>query len=637
MELVATRTQKARSPASTSTTRSRTTPGGTTRMRFGVRATEVVTVTLLTFVVVAAMTLVHLSHLTRVALEETARHARMITQQIYAQSAGVLAAARSRRPLEALRRDRDLRTLLDASVAYSPQLLYAMIADEAGRAIVHSEPRRQGEPVAERPRVEDLLALNSVQRVRALYARDQIYEAVLPVMLDGRPFASIRLGIALPFVRSQLEGPLTRSLTLGGLALLVAWGVALVLSNLTLRPVRRLAQDMERIRRGEFEIEGGARPRDEFGKLGLQLQLLGQQIQSDRLRLAGEKASYQHAVDQLEDGLLFFDAEQRVLFANRAAEPVVGQPAAGIVGIPLREILSPGHPLRAVVDDALERRATVRNAAVTVATDDRPTELLASVFVLDGGEDRTRGGALVLLKDARSLTVSPRTLQALSRYLAQLTVLGRATAEVTHEVKNILNAMAIHLGLLRQHLRAAPDPVTHSLDVIRQEIGRLDAVVERFTTAIRPQDLALKPVDLDALVRDAGALLEAEWRDAGVTFALRVDPGLPRVLGDEHLLRTALLNIIVNACQAMPGGGCVTITGRRDGEDAVTITVSDTGTGISDADMGKLFVRRFTTKSAGSGIGLTLVRRVIELHDGDVEILSRAGHGTNVVVRLPVG
>lgn len=635
MVLVTARTDKATSPEAASTIRSRTTLRARTGMRLGVRAKEVVTVTLLTFLVVAATTLVHLSHLTGVALEETARHARMITQQIYAQSAGVLATARGRGPLEALRRDRELRTLLDASVAYSPQLLYAMITDGSGRAILHSEASRQGEPVAERPRLQDLLALNPLHRVRALYARDQIYEAALHMTLDGRPFATIRLGIALPFVRSQLEKPLTRSLTLGGLALLVAWGVGLVLSNLTLRPVRRLAEDMERVRRGEFDIDRAGAPQDEFGTLALQLQLLGQQIQSDRLRMVSEKASYQHAVDQLEEGLLFFDADQRVLFVNRAAEPVVGRPVAEIAGAPLREILPARHPLRTVVEEALQRRATVRNASVTVVMDDRPIELLASVLVLDDG-DGTRDGALVLLKDARSLTVSPRTLRSLSRYLAQLTMLGRATSEVTHEVKNPLNAMAIHLGLLKEQLGDAPEPVTHSLEVIRQEIGRLDAVVDRFTTMIRPQDMALKPVHLDALLRDTTSLLEAEWRDAGVIFALVLDPSLPIVPGDEPLLRTAFVNIIVNACQAMPGGGSITITSRPDGVDAVTVTVTDTGTGISVSDMGKLFARRFTTKSDGSGIGLTLVRRVIELHDGDVEVLSGVGHGTSVVVRLPV-
>jgi signal transduction histidine kinase len=629
MVLVAARTEKARSSAATSTPRSRA------GMRLGVRAKEVLTVTLLTFLVVAATTVVHLSHLTGVALEETARHARMITQQIYAQSAGVLATTRSRRPLDALRRDRELRTLLDASVAYSPQLLYAMITDASGRAILHSERRRQGELMAARPSLPALLALNPLRRVRALYGRDQIYEATLPMTLGGQPFATIRLGVALPFVRSQLEQPLRRSLTLGGIALVVAWGVALALSNLTLRPVRRLAEDMERVRRGEFDLDSGGAPRDEFGRLALQLQLLGQQIQSDRLRLVSEKAGYQHAVDLLEEGLLFVDADRRVLFVNRAAEPVVGRPVAEVVGAPLGEVLAGDHPLRPVVEDALRRRATVRHAPVTVVTDDRPTEMLVSVLVLEDG-DRAHDGALVLLKDARALAVSARTLESLSGYLARLTMLGRATSEVTHEVRNPLNAIAIHLGVLREHLGDAPEAVTQSLEVIRREIGRLDAVVERFTTTIRPQDLALKPVDLEGLLRDATSLLEAEWREAGVSFVLALDPDVPTVLGDESLLRTALMNIIVNACQAMPGGGRVTITCGLDGEHAVTMWVSDTGTGISDVDMGKLFARRFTTKSDGSGIGLTLVRRVIELHGGDIEILSRVGVGTSVVVRLPI-
>ncbi len=573
----------------------------------------------------------------RVAFEETSQHAQMVARLIYAESAAVLVRAGGRDAALVLGADRDLRTVLNAGVEYSPQLLYAVIADRAGRAILHSEAGRQGDLVPERPRFEELLALSTLRRIAALYGTDQIYEAVLPVNLDDRPFATIKVGIALPFVRSQLHAVLQRSLALGGVALLAAWGVALVLSNLTLRPVRRLAEDMERLRSGQFDLTHTLGPRDEFGKLALNLQLLGQQIHSDRMKMLSERSSYQHAVDQLEDGLLFFDAARRVQFLNLAAELVVGRPGREAVGAPLEAILEPQHPLRQLVEQAVAQGSDMRGVAATLPVDGVPSEFFVSVFTVTSGPDGAHGGALVLLKDAKSLRVSARTLQSLIRYLARLTALGRATSEVAHEVKNPLNAMAIHLALLSDQLGNAPEQVGRTLDVIRHEVDRLDSVVERFTSTVRAPEAMRKPLDLHAVLGDVTSLLEAEWRDRGVAFALELDPTLSVIAGDEELLRTAFMNIVVNACEGMPDGGSVTIRSAPDSPGFVRVAVSDTGTGIPADDMDRIFAAGFTTKAAGSGIGLALVRRIIDTHNGDVEILSRVGRGTTVVVRLPIG
>ena len=226
-------------------------------------------------------------------------------------------------------------------------------------------------------------------------------------------------------------------------------------------------------------------------------------------------------------------------------------------------------------------------------------------------------------------------VQSLVTYSAKLAALGRLTSGVAHEVKNPLNAMMIHLELLRERLGATPADVQQSLEVIGSEIRRLDRVVQGFLRFMRPQELTLKRIDLHALIASVVALLEAEWVPRGVRMVLEPAPALPELQGDEELLRHAFLNILQNAAQAMPAGGTITIRLDAHGQ-SVRAVVVDEGVGISPEDMDKVFRLYYTTKPDGSGIGLALVYRIVQLHDGTVQISSEQGRGTTVTVTVPV-
>ena len=161
--------------------------------------------------------------------------------------------------------------------------------------------------------------------------------------LNGAPFGSIRLGVSTTLLRRELGASLRQSLTLAGIALPLAWLAAMLLAQVTLRPVRALAGEVDRIRRGEFSPEPAAGGGDEFQELSAQLQRLGREMHADRLATLSEKAHLQQVVDQLEDGVIFLSREMRILFFNKAAEEVVGRPLEQAVGEPLAELL-PGLP-----------------------------------------------------------------------------------------------------------------------------------------------------------------------------------------------------------------------------------------------------------------------------------------------------
>jgi len=599
-------------------------------MGFGIKGKEVLAITLLTVLVVAITTFIHLSRLTTVVVQGALRQGQLIAQQLYAQSSLALSRARRGNPSEILRSDRELRNLLDASVGYSPHLLYALIADREGKMIFHSEREKEGSPAPERPRLEQLLLLDPVRRFHALYEEGKIYESTLPLSLDDRPFGSIRLGIATSLLRRELNPSVQQSLTFAGLALPVVWLVAMGAGTLLLKPMRRLTRQMDGRRRGDAGNGGGLDQADDIGELSSQLQLLGQQLPADRLKMLSEKAQLQQVVDHLEDGIILFTQDRRILFFNRAAEVVVGRSLEEVVGWQWDEMLRPFHPIRPLLQHAFEQKAGFRNAAVTLPRDEGYKESLVSLFFVTDAHRAM--GAMVVVKDLESI----KTLQSLITYSAKLTALGRLTSGMAHEVKNPLNAMMIHVELLKEKLDVPAEEVHQSLEVIGNEIRRLDRVVQGFLRFIRPEELSLRLLDLHALLKDVAALLETEWQKEGIRFAFQFDPTLPLIAADEELLRQAFLNIMLNACQAMPKGGVVNISTEMEEWEFVKVNIADPGIGIPPEDMGKIYQLYYTTKPYGTGIGLSLVYRVVQMHNGSLETSSEVGRGTTMIVRLPV-
>jgi signal transduction histidine kinase len=240
-------------------------------------------------------------------------------------------------------------------------------------------------------------------------------------------------------------------------------------------------------------------------------------------------------------------------------------------------------------------------------------------------------------------------LQAMIRYARKLAALGRLSAGVAHEVKNPLNAMMIHLELLRQQVApakaragavaVAEPPMDRAqaiqhVDVIAREIRRLDEVVQGFLKFARPEDLRLQPLALRPLLDEIVPIVQPEADRTGVQLVVDCD-GAPDVNGDPAMLRQAFLNLALNACQAMPNGGtlrirCESARGRR-----VAIVFSDTGVGIAPADLQRIFDLYFTTKEKGSGIGLSMVYRTVQMHDGEIEVQSTPGAGTTFRLLFP--
>src|SRR5258705_3067797 len=271
-------------------------------------AGKILLLALLTLCVVAVSTAVPLYHVEQIVWNPTLREAALVERQIYAQCVRTLSRRTFEDPRTVLTQDADLRALLDATVGYAPWLLYSVITDDKGVAIVHSDRKRKGEVVPTQRSLKELVNDHSLRRFLGASRQSEIYEVALPFNVNSKPVATIRLGIAMPLLRARLDDAFWYTVTLGALALAAALVVALGLSRVTLNPIRKLADDMERLRRGEFDVGSSAGPKDEFGKLAYQLQLLGKQMESDRTQVLAERReinTHYSALDKIEGGILF--------------------------------------------------------------------------------------------------------------------------------------------------------------------------------------------------------------------------------------------------------------------------------------------------------------------------------------------
>ncbi|MGE0594224.1 MAG: ATP-binding protein [Vicinamibacterales bacterium] len=653
-------------------------------MRVGIKAKQIAGVTVIVGLAVVALSALNLTRLTRVVLSESEARGQLLANAIFHRARQVVTGAEA--PYEALRADPGLQSILESSI-YGESVTDAAIVDAEGRVVAHSDPARLGQI---QPQRDDLVALvtgRALDQVQVVYAQEgRTLEVRVPMVLGDEDFGSIRVGVSTLLMRQELNASLRPALLTAAIALAVAVLVAALLARLLLRPIHVIRSGLTRLGKGEFGVTLDLPPGDEFGELGTFFNTVSQQLSADRSLLAGQKASLQSAVEHIEDAVALFSPTGELMFANPAMQSAL--PASSL-GRALRSLWPDAHPYRTIIEETLAGRRSRGPVQVTVedgpggpATDGPPAGTQGDAAPESGADGLAAGGtaterllvthAIVgadhelvgVLLVSRNLAYLAR-MQSTIAYSRKLVALGRLTAGIAHEVKNPLNAMMIHLELLRTKItnaalaaarEAEPVPagagslglasrppvlapsVQGALDhveVIESEIRRLDEVVQGFLRFTRPEDLRLQPVRLQALFDEVLPLIEPEARANDVRIVVDAPPTIPPVNGDAAMLRQAILNLAINGCQAMAAGGTLRLACGRGAGDRVEVRIEDTGAGIPPEHLDRIFDLYFTTKERGTGIGLSMVYRIVQLHDGDVEVQSTPGAGTTFRILLP--
>jgi signal transduction histidine kinase len=651
-----------------------------------IKAKQVAGVTTLVVLIVAVLSAYHLATLTRLSLQETASRAELLSRAIFERARDVVSTAGGGAdPYVALREDGGIRSILESSIGYSANVTYAAIVDPQGVAAAHSFPSLERSIMTKQEDFAPIVAAGSLAQLRAVYS-DSTFEIRQPMLSGDSQFGEIRIGVSPLLVRGELQDALERAAQTVLVTLLVAMMVAMALAQWMLRPIHVIQSGLSRLGRGELDVRLDLREQ-EFRDLGMsfeavsaQLATLGRhsaQTEDDPHTVRpGGGADFESVMENLEDAVALFSPAGDLMFSNAAMR------ALNFFSLPVQ------HPARQLLDRTLAGRKSQGPVSVSFRSDDRryvtsdgrtppdpripvaesrppvapeprtaagespahdlpELERLLMCHAIEDTNGRFLGAMLV----ARNLVYLSQVYSTLN-YSHKLAALGRLMAGVAHEVKNPLNAMTIHLELLKQKLAAVREPITVAagagagasaktidltkhVNIIGSEIRRLDEVVGGFLKFARPDELKLQPVQLASLISEVVTMVGPEAERRGIIIKAECAADLPEINADPGMLSQALLNLAINGCQAMADGGTLRFACRPAARRRVEVDVEDTGVGIPPEHLSRIFDLYFTTKEKGSGIGLSMVYRIVQLHDGEVEVQSTPGHGTRFRLLFP--
>lgn len=612
--------------------------------RLGVRARQIALITLLVAFVVMVTTVINIAHLTGVIINRTEEEARQLAIQIgYAidQELSHNSAVDNLDPYATVASQHSgVRSLMESTIVSSQTITYVYLANPSGAIIRDAGGRNElaanrhmiGDLSAPPPSLSRLTGESAyVQLARMLFG-PSIYEFQKTVESAGGLSSDLHIGISSAAVRRELLAPITTNLIIGLLAIVGAAVVAISSANLLLRPLEVIQKRIDRLglEGEEALIDEGDLPRDEMvSGVATRLRQIGERLAGERSELAIMRGRLRQVIGHLEERLLLINREGRVILASPDAEQILGVNDTELTGLPIDESLGLDHPLVETVERAFSERKSIARTTLHIPVGSRTRQLLTSVqYIEDAGEPV---GVLVSLRDYESFQ-KYESQWDLSKKLADL---GRITSGIAHEVKNPLNAMVIHLEILRSKLESGNGNPKPQLEILDSEIKRLDRVVQTFLNFTRPVEIHLEPFDLNVVVGHVVALASTEANELGVTINKELADGQLTVKGDADLLKQALLNVIINGCQAMPEGGPLKLTTSRGSDGSARITITDRGIGISEEGRDRIFNLYYTTKKGGTGIGLAQAFRAVQLHNGQIRFDSEVGVGTTFEIILP--
>jgi signal transduction histidine kinase len=598
----------------------------------------VLVITLMVTVLVSAFSYLYISQILRLRIASAYETATSLTHQL-AYAAGNAVPDFSSTSVDtsdpvALRRaladyvqtDVSLNNLLQSDPGDWRYIYDVAIVDTSGKALLHTNAALVGKIIPPRPDFQEVVRTRFREQIRLVFSPAAVYDVSYPLELNGAPFGTIRLGVQTVFLKSEVQARLLRSLYISVALIFVSLFFAAGISNLALGPLKEINRNLDNVGAGNSEpLTGDASEHDEYGLVTLKIANLGRQIRDSREIFTALKDNVDQLMAKLQDGLMLFDRDSRVVLVSAPVEGFLGRPRRELLGRTVQDLFNRNSMFGSALLNAFERKRPILQREFETASGKRVQ--LSLDFVQ---EKTSQIGALLIMRDAESVRRIGDEIEMSRRLSAS----GRLTRGVAHEVKNPINAIVLHLQLLQNKLaKQEPDTRRH-VDIIDSEIRRLDRVIQTLVDFTRPRDLHLEEIDFRTLLIDVTLLAAPDAEQHGVTLERHM-PEMPLpVKVDVDLMKQAFLNVVINGVQAMPNGGLLTISASRE-NDIIVAEVQDQGAGIPKELHDKVFELYFTTKKEGSGIGLAQTYQILQWHYGSVDFQSAEGAGTIFRFQIP--
>ncbi len=612
-----------------------------------IRVKLVAAITAMVSIIVVSLSFLYLSQLLSERIQQSYEHNDIAAHQVLLavraaierNLAGVSIPANDPRALNqairtAIRKDSSLGLTLDSFIRYSPTIYDINIANSSGEILLSTDPLLEGSMMPNQPAFQTLGRMTAWRKFRTVFGPPAVYAVDARLARNGQQFLTVRVGVRTTFLRSQLAPWLHAEFVLLILSVVLTVLVAALLSNMALQPLQLISDRLDQLMLAGPQPVPESRllgPTDEIARVSSKIEQMGQRMRSVEEVFIALKENFDQVLENLQDGVMLFTQDARVVMVSDSVEHFLGLTREQMLGMELHEIFDRQSMVGQVVRRAFNSRSPLLQEDLVTETGRR---IQVSLDFIDAASD-ARGasglGALLTLHDSESMRQIETELEV-SRRLADL---GRLTSGVGHEVKNPINAIVVHLELLREKLARNDHTADRHVDVIQNEIRRLDRVVQTLVDFSRPVELDLSVHDLRSVVQSVVTLASPEMEQRSVRVLCQMPQNPVYVRVDADMIQQALLNVLLNGAQAMAEGGDLNISLRQNPHDA-SLKIRDQGCGIPRDILGRIFNLYFTTKRDGTGIGLAMTYRILQLHNGSVQVESEVNKGTEFILKLPI-
>ncbi len=518
--------------------------------------------------------------------------------------------------------DNGLSSLLRDTMASTRTVVEIDIQGQDGILVASSNPDHVGKPARHAMPMKDWEKQGRMQQIWQVLMQPEELETTIPLGLAGSdtPIFSVRVLVSSALLRNTLEPEMTNLFFALGISLMAALAIAVLTGNLLFLPLRRLSEAIDKVSRGEELTQPETQEAHEVRIVESKLSLLGEQVRGAKEDLEQMRGNVRDLIERMEDAVLLFDQDEKLVNAGRAVEKFLGRGRWELAGAPLTDLFPTGTPAGDLLHGAMTLKQSVSGAQVML----EGRRIHLDLDVLEAK------GYLLTIRDADAKLSISNQLDVSER----LSALNRLTGGVAHEIKNPLNSIGLHLEILKERIGDSDALAADELRILRDETRRLDRVVKTFLDFTKPVELKLAPLDLFELIEGLIQFLmpEAQIRNIAIEVECGQHPAMIR--GDSDLLKQAALNLVRNAMEAMAEGGTLRVRVLQ-AAGQVVLEIEDQGVGIPAESREKIFQLYFTTKAKGSGIGLAVTFRVVQLHNGSIDFRSTPGEGTTFELRFP--
>jgi PAS domain S-box-containing protein len=528
-------------------------------------------------------------------------------------------------------------------VALEEDIAYIIVHDKENRVAVYSQhDEKQGTILADE--VSKRAVGTSTLLIQPTFygeMEEPILDISIPVYIkeSKEKWGTVRVGLSLERMSGQILKTRIYLLLLGFFAILFGTMGSIFFARRITQPISTLVDITISAAKGDLEQEINIRTGDEIEELSRNFSHMIEQIRLHRNELENQlreivslKAYNDNILSSMTNGMITIDLENRVVTLNKMAERLLEKRSEEVIGFPLAKALGPQHPFHGMMMETLFHAKGISYSELKLKKGEEILWLIAGTSLLTDGEGK-KIGALMVFQDITEI----KALEEKLRRSDRLAALGSLSAGLAHEIRNPLSAIKTFVQLLPKKSDNSSFMEKFHITVPR-EVDRINQLVEDLLELTRTRKRTLVSLDVNHLMTQVIDLHGEEMKKRKVALEDHLDRTIPQIQGDPEQIYRALSNLVINSIQAMPTGGLLSISSRHENSKApvIKIIILDTGIGMDETTSQNLFSPFFTTKDKGVGLGMALTRKIVEDHNGTIEVSSEKGKGSTFVLKFHV-